>query len=115
MLNFCSYRELRNGKRCNSNRESEMSENGDVEENRSSTSSEKVEEEIPEIHTFTQEAVKEQIKGFISPLTRQVEEMIKLVQGMVTTLYLSPYSRADYITTSGTVTYLFDIRNKIVG
>ena len=110
MLNSFSDQELGN-----SNRESEMSENSIVEENQTNTSSENIEEEIPEVHTLIQKAVKEQIKKFIAPLTRQLEEMTRLVQGMVATVYPSPYSKSDYSTTSGTATYLSDIRTTIVG
>ena len=62
-----------------------MIENGNLEENRTSISSKNVEEEIPEIHTSTQEGVNEQIKALITPLTRQLEELTQWVQGMVTT------------------------------
>ena len=87
-------RELKNGKRYNTNPESEMSENGNVEINRLNNSSENAEEEFSEIHTLTQEAVNEQIKGFIAPLTRQLEELSRLVQGMLTTSYPSYYPRS---------------------
>ena len=62
-----------------------MSENSSVEDNRAGNSSENVEEEFPEIHTLTEVVVNEQIKGFIAPLTRQLEELTRLVQRMVTT------------------------------
>ena len=62
-----------------------MSEDGSIEENRASNSSENFGEEVPEIHTLTQEAVNEQIKGFIAPLTCQLEELTRLLEGMVTT------------------------------
>ena len=108
MLNSDSYRELRNVKRYNTNPDSEMSDSGNVEVNRRSTSPENVEEEIPEIHTLTQEEVNQQIKGFTAPLTRLLEELTRLVQDMVTTSHPSPYPRADYSTTSGTATYQSD-------
>ena len=40
-----------------------MSENGNAEVNWTSTSSENVEKDFPEIYSSTQEAVNEQIKG----------------------------------------------------
>ena len=57
------------------------------------------------IRTLTQEAVNEQIKGCIAPLTRQLEELIRLVQVLVTTPRPCHYSRADFCTTSGTAAY----------
>ena len=63
MLDSDSYRELRNGKRYNTSSGRKMSENGSVGDSIAGTSSENVEEEVPEIHII-QEAVNEQIKGF---------------------------------------------------
>ena len=84
-----------------------MNENGNVEENQINTSSENVEENF-EIHTLTQEAVNEQIKRFIAPLTRQLGEMARLVQGMVTTPHPSQYPRTDNSTFSGKATHQSD-------
>ena len=75
------YRELRNGKRYNTNSRQTMSENGTVEGNRAVNSSENTEEEVHEVHTLTQEAVNEQIKWFIVPLTRQLEELTRPFRG----------------------------------
>ena len=72
-------------------------------------SSENVEREVSEIHTLTQEAVKEQVKGFVAPLTLELEELTRLVQGMVTTPHPSHYPRADFGTTSGTASHHSDI------
>ena len=80
-----------------------MSENGGVEENRAGNSSGNVEEEVPEIQTLTQEAVNEQFKGLIAPLTCQLKKLTQLVQGMVTTPRPSHFPRADYSTISGIV------------
>ena len=85
-----------------------MSENGSSEENVTGNSSENVEGEVSEIHTLTQEAVSEQIEGFVVPLTRQLEELTRLVQGMVTTPHPGHYSRYDFGTTSGTATLQSD-------
>ena len=79
-----------------------MSENGSAEDNRTGNSSENIEKGVPEIRFLTQEAVNDQIKGFIAPLTRQLEELTQLVLGMVTTSHRSHYPRADYSTISGT-------------
>ena len=75
MLGFDFYRELRNGKKYKTNSGQTMSENCSTEDNRAGNSSENTEEEVPEIHTLTQEAVNEQIKGFIASLARQLEEL----------------------------------------
>ena len=78
-----------------------MSENGSIEYNSAGNSSENTEGEFPEIRTLTQEAVNEQIKGFIAPLTCQLEELIRLVLGMVTTPHPSHNPRFDYNTIPG--------------
>ena len=85
-----------------------MSENGSIEENITGTSSENVKGEVSKIHTLTQKAVNDQFKGFIAPLTRQLEELIRLVLRMVITPHLSHYHRADFGTSSGTATYQSD-------
>ena len=76
-----------------------MSENGYIEDNRVDESSENTEEEVPEFRVLTQEVVNEQVRSFgliAPPLTRQLEELTRLVQGMVTTPHPSHYPRADY-------------------
>ena len=60
-------RGLRNGKRYNTHPEGTISENGSIEENVGGNSSEKVEGEVREIHTLSQEAINEQLKEFIVP------------------------------------------------
>ena len=67
-----------------------------------------VEEEILEIHTWTQEAVNLHIKGFIAPLKPPLEELIRMVQGNVTTPPPSHYPRTDYSSTSGTAAHQSD-------
>ena len=108
MLNFNSYQELKNGKKYNNNLGRTMSQSGGVEDHRASNSSEYIEEEVPEIRTLNQEAVNEQIKGFIALLTRQLEELTGLVQGMVKTPHPSHYPRTDYSTFSGTAAHHLD-------
>ena len=61
-----------------------MSHHASTEELVNSSSSENVEGESPEIQTLTQKAINEQIRGFIAPLTRQLEELTRLVQGKST-------------------------------
>ena len=74
MLHSTDYRELRNGKRYSRSAERKMSHDGSTEELVNRSSSENVEGESPEIQTLTQEAVNEQIRGFIAPVTRQLED-----------------------------------------
>ena len=56
-----------------------MIDHGSTEENAPEISSENVEGEVSEIQTWTQEAVNEQIRGFVAPLTRQLE-LTRLLQ-----------------------------------
>ena len=51
--------------------------------------------EEPEIRTLTQEQLKEQIKTFFAPITRQLEDLIRLVQGLSVASHPSHYPRAD--------------------
>ena len=55
-----------------------------------------------QFQTLTQETVNEQIRGFIAPLTRQLEELTRLVQGMTTSGLPNSYPRTGLGTTSGT-------------
>ena len=102
MLHSIDYRELRNGKRHQTSDERIMSHHGSTEESATRSSSENVEGEIPEFQTLTQEAVNEQIRGFIAPLTRQLEELTRLVQAMTTSRHPNSYPRTELGTTSGT-------------
>ena len=47
-------------------------------------SSGEVEGEVSEFQTLTQEAVGKQIRVFVASLTRQLDELTRLVQGMTT-------------------------------
>ena len=85
-----------------------MSENVHVKESQRKTSSENVEGEFPEIQSLTQEAVNEQHKGFITPLTDQPEESTRLIKGMVTTPHPSQNPRTVHVIFSGTATHQLD-------
>ena len=76
-----------------------MSDNDSIEENVTENSSKNVEGEVSEIQTLTQKPVNEQIKGFIAPLTRQLEELTRLVQRIVTTHHPDHYPRTNFGTT----------------
>ena len=102
MLHSIGYRELRNGKCCQTSDEREMRNHASTEEIAHRSSSENVGGEIPEVQTLTQEAVSEQIRGFIAGLTRQLEELIRLVQGITTSRHPSFNPRTELGTTSGT-------------
>ena len=110
MFDSDSYRELRRGKMYNTKSGDTMSESGNLEDNRAANSLENTEGEVPEIRTLNQEAVNEQIKGFIAPPTRQLEELTPLIQGMVTTPHPSHYPKTDYSTNSGTTAHQPDIQ-----
>ena len=102
MLHSTDYRELRNGKRYQTSNELIMSNHGSTEEIANRSSSENIEGEIPEFQTLTQEVVNEHIRGFFDPLTRQIEELTRLVQGMTTSRHQTSYPRTELGTTSGT-------------
>ena len=102
MLHSTNYRELRNGKRYQTFFERIMSNNGSTEESANRSSSENVEGEVPEFQTLTKEAVNEQIRGFFGPLTRQLEELTRLVQGMTTSRHPNSYLRTEFGKTSCT-------------
>ena len=80
MLASAEYRELRNGKRYYTLIERTMSDHGSTEENATEISSENVKGEVSENQTLTQKALSEKIRGFMVPLTRQQEELTRLVQ-----------------------------------
>ena len=82
--------EHRNGKQYNTSTEGTKSESGSIDKNVTWNSSENV-EEVSEIQTLTQKAVNEQTKGFLAPLTRQLKELTRSVQKMVTTPQPSHY------------------------
>ena len=48
------------------------------------SSSENVEREVSEFQTLTQEAVGKQIRVFVASVTRQLDELTRLVQAMTT-------------------------------
>ena len=102
MLQSTDYRELKNGKRYQTSIERTMSNHGSTEEIANRSSLENVEGEVAEFQTLTQEAVNEQIRGFIAPLTRQLEELTRLVQGMATSRHPNSYPRTEFGTTSAT-------------
>ena len=79
-----------------------MSNHGSTEEVASRSSSENVEREAPEFQTLTQEAVNEQLRGSVAPLTRQLEELTRLVQGKTISRHPISYPRTELGTTSGT-------------
>ena len=61
-----------------------MSDHVSMEQNSIGYTSQNVGEEVSEIQTLTQEVVNEQIKRFTVRLTRELEELTQLVQGMTT-------------------------------
>ena len=101
MLGFDSYRKLRKGKRYNRITDLNISEIGSIEVNGVRNSSENFEEEFPEVRVLTQKVVNEQLKDFMTPITRQLKKLTWLVQEMMTTPQPSPYPRADYSAISG--------------
>ena len=101
MLDSAEYRELTKGKQYQTLIELTMSDHGSKEENAIGISLENVKGEISEIQPLTQEAVNEQIRGLIAPLTRQLE-LIRLMQEMTNARHPNQYPRTEFGTTSGT-------------
>ena len=79
-----------------------MNHHSSTEEIVNRSSLENMERENPEIQTLTQVAVDEQIRGFIAPLTRQLEELTRLVQEMATSKHPNSYHRTELGTLSDT-------------
>ena len=102
MLHSRDCRVLRNGKRYQTSNERLMNQHGSSEDIANRSSSENVGGKIPEFQTLTQKAVNEQIRGFIARLIRQLEELIRLVQGMSTSRHPNLYPRTKLGTSSGT-------------
>ena len=102
ILHSTDYREFIIRKRYQTPIERKLSNHGITEKIDNRSSSENVEGEVPEFQTLTQEPVNEQIRGFIAPLTRQLEELTRLVQGMTTSQHPNSYPRTELGTTSGT-------------
>ena len=93
-----------------------MSHHGITEEIANRSSSENVEGEIAEFQMLIQEAVREQVRGSTAPITRQLDDLTRLVQGMTTSRHPSSYSKTELGTTSGTAMPQSDIyRKPIVG
>ena len=82
--------------------EIELNHHGITEEIADRNSLEKIVEENPKMQTLTQEAVDEQIRGFFAPLTRQLEELTRLVQEMSNSRHPISYPRTELGDTSGT-------------
>ena len=80
-----------------------MSNHGSTEKNATGIPSENFEGEVFEIQTLPEEAVDEQFRGFIAPLTRHLKELTRLVQGITTTRHPNHNPRTEFGTTSGTV------------
>ena len=102
MLLSSDYRELRNGKRYETSSERILCNHGSMEGITNRSSLRNIEGEVPLFQTWTQETTNEQIRGFMAPLTRQLEELTLLVQGMTTSGHANSYPRTELGTTSGT-------------
>ena len=79
-----------------------MSNHGSTEEIANRNSSENFEGEVLKFQTLAQEAVNEQIRVFVAPLARQLKELTRLVQGMITSRHPNSYPRIELGTASGT-------------
>ena len=79
-----------------------MSQHSSTEEVANKNSLKNIVGENREMQTLTQEALDEQIRGFVAPLTRQVEELNRLVQEMSTSREPKSNPRTELRTTFGT-------------
>ena len=93
MIQSTDHRELRNGERYQTLIERTVRNHVSTKEIANRNSSEKFDVEVPGFQTLKQEAVNEHIRGFIAPLTRQLEERSRLVQGMTTSRHPNSYPR----------------------
>ena len=109
MLHSTDHGELRNKKLQQVSTERKMSHHGSTGELVNRSSSENVEGEIPESQTLTQDVVNEQIREPFAPPTRQLENLIRLVQGMFTSRHSNPYPKTELGATSGTAMPQSDI------
>ena len=94
MQTFDSIREFRNGKRDNIAGTATMGENNSSEGNSNLNSHETNGNEKTEIRTLTHEEGNEQSKNFIAQLTRRLDYLIRLVQGLSVRPYSNHYLRA---------------------
>ena len=78
-----------------------MRDHGSTEENATGILSENVKGQVSEIQMLTHEAVNEQIRGCIAPLTCQLKKLTRLVQGMTSTRHPNQYPKIEFGTTSG--------------
>ena len=62
-----------------------MKETGLIEDNSVGKSTKNNEQEVRKARHLTKETVNEQIEGFTAPFTRQLEQLTRLVQRMLTT------------------------------
>ena len=92
-----SNRELKNGKKNDAACTSIKNKNSSSDGSRAMNSPEANENEGPEIRAITEEEIDEPINSFIAPLTRQLEDLTRLVQGMITA------SHPDYHSMAGTM------------
>ena len=70
------------------------------------------EDEGPVIHTITQEEVDEQIKCFLAPLTRQLQDLARFVRGMATALHPNYYPMEGTSSNLSAPEYQFDNTGK---
>ena len=72
-----------------------MSKNSSSEGSLAVNSHDSSENEGAEIRASTQKKVNEQIKSFFAPLTRQLEDLTRLIQGITTGWHPNYHPRAD--------------------
>ena len=84
MQPFDLMRQLEKEKKCDTMLSIEKSE-GSITENRPMMNAqERNVEDEPEVHILTEEEVNYQIRNHVAPLTKQLEDLTRLIQGMAT-------------------------------
>ena len=76
---FYSIRQLLNGKECDIAKSNKLSKSSSSESSPIVSASERNVEDEPEVHVRTQDEVNEQIRNYIAPLTKQLEDLTRLI------------------------------------
>ena len=94
MQSFDSVWQLRNGKKYDTANTLKMNDSKNTESSPIVNAPGRNARDELEVHALTQEEVNEQVRNHIGPLTKQLQDLTRLIQGMTTaqlpTSYLRP-------------------------
>ena len=105
---FDSIRKFRNRKRCNTARTMTKREKNSPEGSSAVISQETNENEGPKVHSLTQEEDNERIVSFIAALTRQLEDLNRLLQGLKVASHFIHYLKPNTEASCNAHSYLPD-------